>query len=183
MSNDDETVERVARALAAEASTTEMGAAGFNAIHRKEYVEICWRDHEDRARAALSALPPRLSPELIAQLNKLATYLTEQGEYEACDLIDTVVARMTNQQASASGATLPTDACALPGGVEESRDQLQRELLREALTALDQCAEALCECYDVTAYPADGSSKQDAALARARAAADKIRAALGGEKP
>lgn len=37
----------------------------------------------------------RLSPELIAQLNKLATYLTEQGEYEAVDLIDTVVERVT----------------------------------------------------------------------------------------
>lgn len=37
----------------------------------------------------------RVSPDLIAQLNKLATYLTEQGEYEACDLIDTVVERVT----------------------------------------------------------------------------------------
>ena len=53
----------------------------------------------------------RVSPELIAQLNKLATYLTAQGEYEACDLIDTVVARVT----------------AMP----------QRELLAEALEALD----------------------------------------------
>lgn len=43
----------------------------------------------------VNAMPPRLSPELIAQLNKLATYLTAQGEYEACDLIDTVVARLT----------------------------------------------------------------------------------------
>jgi hypothetical protein len=40
-------------------------------------------------------MPPLVSPELIAGLNKLATYLTEQGEYEAVDLIDTVVARLT----------------------------------------------------------------------------------------
>jgi lipoprotein NlpI len=40
-------------------------------------------------------MPPALSPELIDKLNKLATYLTEQGEFEACDLIDTVVERLT----------------------------------------------------------------------------------------
>lgn len=53
----------------------------------------------DQARAAvtayLAAMPPPVSPELIAKLNKLASYLTEQGEYEAVDLIDTVVARVT----------------------------------------------------------------------------------------
>ena len=48
----------------------------------------------------------RLSPDLIAQLNKLATYLTAQGEYEACDLIDTVVARLT-QPASDKGEHQP----------------------------------------------------------------------------
>jgi hypothetical protein len=51
------------------------------------------------ARAAVTAyqaaLPPRVSPELIAGLNKLASYLTAQGEYEAVDLIDTVVARVS----------------------------------------------------------------------------------------
>ena len=62
-------------------------------------------------RAALSAMPQRLSPDLIAQLKKLASRLTAQGEYEACDLIDTVVARVS----------------AMPG----------RELLAEALEALD----------------------------------------------
>lgn len=55
-----------------------------------------------------------LAPELIAQLNKLASYLTQQGEYEAVDLIDTVVARAT----------------AMP----------ERELLREALEALEPFA-------------------------------------------
>lgn len=53
----------------------------------------------DQARAAvtayLAAMPPPVSPELIAKLNKLASRLTEQGEYEAVDLIDTVVARVT----------------------------------------------------------------------------------------
>ena len=48
----------------------------------------------------------RVSPDLIAQLNKLATYLTEQGEYEAVDLIDTVVARLT-QPASDKGEPKP----------------------------------------------------------------------------
>jgi hypothetical protein len=51
------------------------------------------------ARAAvtayLDAMPPPVSPELIAKLNALASRLTEQGEYEAVDLIDTVVARLT----------------------------------------------------------------------------------------
>ena len=42
----------------------------------------------------VAAMPPPVSPELIDKLNKLATYLTEQGEYEAVDLIDTVVARL-----------------------------------------------------------------------------------------
>jgi len=51
------------------------------------------------ARAAVTAyqaaMPPPVSPELIAKLNALASRLTEQGEYEAVDLIDTVVARLT----------------------------------------------------------------------------------------
>jgi hypothetical protein len=50
------------------------------------------------ARAAVTAyqaaMPPPVSPELIAKLNALASRLTEQGEYEAVDLIDTVVARV-----------------------------------------------------------------------------------------
>ena len=43
----------------------------------------------------------RVSPKLIAQLNKLATYLTAQGEYEAVDLIDTVVERVTQSARAA----------------------------------------------------------------------------------
>ena len=48
----------------------------------------------------------RVSPELIAKLNALASRLTAQGEYEACDLIDTVVARLT-QPASDKGEPQP----------------------------------------------------------------------------
>lgn len=48
-----------------------------------------------RVCEGLAALQPQVSPELIDKLGKLATYLTEQGEYEACDLIDTVVERVT----------------------------------------------------------------------------------------
>jgi len=54
--------------------------------------------------AYLDAMPPPVSPELIAGLNKLATYLTEQGEYEAVDLIDTVVARLTPELAALAGS-------------------------------------------------------------------------------
>ena len=43
--------------------------------------------------AYLESAPP-VSPELIAGLNALASRLTEMGEYEAVDLIDTVVARV-----------------------------------------------------------------------------------------
>ena len=46
-------------------------------------------------RAALSAMPQRVSPDLIAQLTALASRLTQMGEYEAVDLIDTVVERVT----------------------------------------------------------------------------------------
>ena len=99
------------------------------------------------ARAALSAMPQRVSPELIAKLNALASRLTQMGKYEAVDLIDTVVARVT----------------AMP----------QRELLAEALDALDALIpEAINDRY-VTQSPAVES---------ARAAADKIRDALTQEK-
>lgn len=88
MSQDDD-VERVARAI------LRVRVQGFN---------LGWDDSGGRsvieygremARAAIAALLPQVSPELIAKLGKLATYLTEQGEYEACDLIDTVVERLT----------------------------------------------------------------------------------------
>ena len=56
-------------------------------------------DASELARAAVTAyqaaMPPPVSPELIAKLNALASRLTEMGEYEAVDLIDTVVARLT----------------------------------------------------------------------------------------
>ena len=88
----------------------------------------------------------RLSPELIDKLNKLATYLTEQGEYEAVDLIDTVVARVS----------------AMP----------QRELLAEALEALAPFA----------AQSRASGPTEERNIRRARAAADKIRAALEHDK-
>ena len=88
----------------------------------------------------------RLSPELIAQLNKLASRLTQMGEYEACDLIDTVVARVTE----------------MPG----------RELLAEALEALEPFA----------AQTRASAPETLRLISRARAAADKIRAALRQEK-
>ena len=41
----------------------------------------------------------RLSPELIAQLTALASRLTQMGEYEACDLIDTAASRLSEMDA------------------------------------------------------------------------------------
>lgn len=109
---------------------------------------------------SLSAMPPRVSPDLIAKLNALASRLTAQGEYEACDLIDTVVERVS----------------AMPG----------RELLAEALEALTPFAVG-ARSIDVDPpgdyEPSHGRGSVTAGhLRRARAAADKIRAALTQEK-
>jgi len=109
----------------------------------------------------------RLSPDLIAKLNKLASRLTAQGEYEACDLIDTVVARVS----------------AMP----------QRELLREALEALQPFANVAA--HDIGDDETDRDTFRPFSnpkwasvpllsvgdLRRARAAADKIRASLTQE--
>ena len=102
----------------------------------------------------------RLSPELIAQLNALASRLTAEGEYEAVDLIDTVVERVS----------------AMPG----------RELLAEALEALKPFAVG-ARSIDVDPpgdhEPSHGRGSVTAGdLRRARAAADKIRASLTQEK-
>ena len=120
-------------------------------VHIDHTIEV--RRARDFARTAvtayLSAMPPRVSPDLIAKLNALASRLTAQGEYEACDLIDTVVARVI----------------AMP----------QRELLAEALddTILD-----LSIYTDIGFIRARAIERR----ARARAAADKIRAALDHDK-
>jgi len=87
MAAHDETVEKVARALARKARVSEIEASGFISAHLNEYVDAHWQDHADRARAAIAAMPPAISPELIDKINKLATYLIEQREYEACDLL------------------------------------------------------------------------------------------------
>lgn len=143
----------------------------------------------------------RLSPELIAQLTALASRLTAQGEYDACDLIDTVVARVTEMpqrelladmsddaalklsadiydgmlsepsspQSKLSGSfEAETEFSAAPGAVEEIRDH-SRELLAEALEALDGML------FFVGELP---GAQYSAHVHAARAAADKIRAAL-----
>lgn len=94
----------------------------------------------------------RLSPELIDRLNALASRLTAQGEYDAVDLIDTVVARVT----------------AMPG----------RELLAEALDAFVHIG----EYWNGSRTDGAMSDALDEIVATARAAADKIRAALEHDK-
>jgi len=102
----------------------------------------------------VNAMPPRLSPELIAKLNALASRLTAQGEYEAVDLIDTVVERVS----------------AMP----------ERELLREALEAENK---KLRETLTWIERIADANFEQDESL-RSKGArtlariSDKARAAL-----
>ena len=161
MSQDD--VERVARAILPIIMAQVTGRAP-----RETYDTTIEENREaarDVARAAISAMPGRVSPELIAQLNKLASRLTAQGEYEAVDLIDTVVARVS----------------AMPG----------RELLAEAMEALALVIEqsqdhVVSKRGVVSTYEDDHGEKlwftTDDAICRARAAADKIRAAMGGEK-
>ena len=71
---------------------------GITSKEDREKLLVVPIDPDALTRAAIAALGdgwPSISPELIDKLNKLATYLTEQGEYEACDLIDTVVERLT----------------------------------------------------------------------------------------
>jgi hypothetical protein len=83
----DRALEAAARALI----DHDPSISGHHPIHIEYKLPI--------ARAAVSAyqaaMPPPVSPELIAKLNKLASRLTQMGEYEAVDLIDTVVARLT----------------------------------------------------------------------------------------
>jgi hypothetical protein len=85
MTHHERALEAAARAVVNQWKIAESDMAAFtpNAIARAAVT------------AYQAAMPPPVSPELIAGLNKLATYLTEQGEYEAVDLIDTVVARLT----------------------------------------------------------------------------------------
>lgn len=80
----------------------EKAARALSELHIEASLEngSGWRVAAHRgARAAvtayLDAMPPPVSPELIAKLNALASRLTQMGEYEAVDLIDTVVARVT----------------------------------------------------------------------------------------
>ena len=144
--------ERVAQAILARITEIGSEVAG-RLIQADEFDEMCASQY---ARAALSAMPQRLSPDLIAQLNKLASRLTQMGEYDACDLIDTVVARVT----------------AMPG----------RELLAEALDALDRIVDFHIGDCPMTMEEIDFAKNINWQIRKtARAAADKIRAAMGGE--
>jgi hypothetical protein len=93
------------RAMMPRKATEEMTSHGFKArdelqgksFPRAKLPDAMWTAMFDAAPPALAARERHMtvSPELIAKLNALASRLTEQGEYEAVDLIDTVVARLT----------------------------------------------------------------------------------------
>jgi hypothetical protein len=97
MSQDDD-VERVARAMVV-ADNGDPEQIVYRATGPDKFLVeplgSAWELYKPMARAAISAMPQRVSPELIAQLNKLASRLTQMGEYDAVDLIDTVVERVT----------------------------------------------------------------------------------------
>jgi hypothetical protein len=135
---------------ATKAEIIEAIHAGANRADVARFEGAVWRLFD-----RVNAMPQRVSPELIAKLNALASRLTEQGEYEAVDLIDTVVARVT----------------AMP----------ERELLREALEALQLIANATHPRFrtedDIDLLYANEKAFGDC-INIARAAADKIRAAL-----
>ena len=96
----------------------------------------------------------QLTHELIDQLNKLTSRLTAQGEYDAVDLIDTVVERVTEMP--------------------------QRELLAEALEALTKTPliEALTPTSEEWRTCETVQDTYDLMKHRIRVAADKIREAL-----
>lgn len=96
MTPTDEQVERVARAIWAVSFRPDTDDNSWDGQGVSDETRDGVREEARAAIAAMgAALPPQVSPELIEKLGKLANYLTEQGEYEACDLIDTVVERLT----------------------------------------------------------------------------------------
>jgi hypothetical protein len=137
MSQDD--VERVARAIQGELIAGRYVSAEYEGYHENADAAL-----RAAARAALSAMPPRVSPELIAQLKKLATYLTAQGEYEAVDLINTVVERVSAMPprellAEALEALTPFAAQSRASGPTEERN------IRRARAAADKIRDALTQ--------------------------------------
>ena len=93
---DPRALEAALRAAISDSDASDLAKRMNGGWSAQAALERAMRDAIPEAIVAyLAAMPPPVSPELIAGLNKLATYLTEQGEYEAVDLIDTVVARLT----------------------------------------------------------------------------------------
>ena len=88
--DEHEQVEKVARAIYEAGPKIRIGSYRW-----EDLTQLTQAIFYVQARAAITAMAPAISPELIDKLNKLATRLTEQGEYDACDLIDTVVDRLT----------------------------------------------------------------------------------------
>ena len=90
-------LESAARALALQASVSEMEAHGYNGIHAREYADEWWRSHLDRARAAISAhiaAAPDLL-EIVRELDRLGLVIesavrADQPPYDdqITDLID-----------------------------------------------------------------------------------------------
>ena len=181
MSQDD--VERVARAIAA----LRLRGSGVS-FDDPQVAEYFRQGIYDEARAALSAMPQRLSPELIAQLTALASRLTQMGEYEACDLIDTVVARVTAMPGRELRYMDEGEQAIMSAALRKSakvvrRNEPGRELLAEALEALDRIVDFHIGDCPMTMEEIDFAKNINWQIRKtARAAADKIRAVMGGEK-
>ncbi len=93
---DPRALEAALRAAISDSDASDLAKRMNGGWSAQAALERAMRDAIPEAVTAyLDAMPPPVSPELIAKLNKLASYLTEQGEYEAVDLIDTVVERLT----------------------------------------------------------------------------------------
>jgi hypothetical protein len=92
----DRALEAALRAAISDSDASDLGKRMNGGWSAQAALERAMRDAIPEAVTAyLDAMPPPVSPELIAKLNKLASRLTAQGEYEAVDLIDAVVARLT----------------------------------------------------------------------------------------
>lgn len=85
MTVSNEALEAAARALALQASVSEMEAHGYNGIHAREYADEWWRSHLDRARAAVSAYLAALNETHALVPREASDSMTEAAQDAADD--------------------------------------------------------------------------------------------------